>query len=205
MRCRVVGPPVWAAFSTPSAGSSRLPLRIELVELGRSEAIEHDGFEMRSFAVEHLMNASRYAFVEPQRRGARRRRRPRPRDHGRARLRAAAARRDDLRERLGRDPGSGNGQSAGRPQAGRHRRYLVAGDDVAARGALLVHDGTSPVEETARATETGHSTARDAAALGGREVGMLAIVHVSLPLQRRSGARRGARCSRTRSRRATST
>jgi ribonuclease Z len=45
---------------------------------------------------------------------------------------------------------------------------------------LLVHDGTFAVEETARATETGHSTARDAAALArDAEVGMLAIVHVS--------------------------
>jgi ribonuclease Z len=45
---------------------------------------------------------------------------------------------------------------------------------------LLVHDGTFAVEESARAADTGHSTARDAAQLAAdAEVGMLAIVHVS--------------------------
>ena len=52
---------------------------------------------------------------------------------------------------------------------------------VAAHAAqLLVHDGTFAVEESARAAETGHSTARDAAQLASdAEVDMLAIVHVS--------------------------
>jgi ribonuclease Z len=52
---------------------------------------------------------------------------------------------------------------------------------VAAHAAqLLVHDGTFALEESARASETGHSTARDAAQLAAdSEVGMLAIVHVS--------------------------
>jgi ribonuclease Z len=52
---------------------------------------------------------------------------------------------------------------------------------VAAHAAqLLVHDGTFAVEESLRAAETGHSTARDAAQLAAdAEAGMLAIVHVS--------------------------
>jgi ribonuclease Z len=52
---------------------------------------------------------------------------------------------------------------------------------VAAHAAqLLVHDGTFAIEESLRAAETGHSTARDAAQLAAdAEVAMLAIVHVS--------------------------
>jgi ribonuclease Z len=52
---------------------------------------------------------------------------------------------------------------------------------IAAHAAqLLVHDGTFAVEESDRASETGHSTARDAAQLAAEAgVGMLAIVHVS--------------------------
>jgi ribonuclease Z len=43
-----------------------------------------------------------------------------------------------------------------------------------------VHDGTFAAKESARAADTGHSTARDAAQLAAdAEVGLLAIVHVS--------------------------
>jgi len=45
---------------------------------------------------------------------------------------------------------------------------------------LLIHDGTFAIEESARAADTGHSTARDAAQLAAdAEVHMLAIVHIS--------------------------
>jgi ribonuclease Z len=68
------------------------------------------------------------------------------------------------------------------------RKVVITGDTapcemtrVAAHAAqLLIHDGTFALEESARAAETGHSTARDAAQLAAEaEVGMLAIVHVS--------------------------
>ncbi|HET9120994.1 MAG TPA: ribonuclease Z, partial [Solirubrobacterales bacterium] len=77
-------------------------------------------------------------------------------------------------------------QVMGKPRQG--RKVVITGDTapcemtrVAAHAAqLLVHDGTFAVEESARAAETGHSTARDAAQLAGdAEVDMLAIVHVS--------------------------
>ena len=52
---------------------------------------------------------------------------------------------------------------------------------IAAHAAqLLIHDGTFAVEEAARAADTGHSTARDAAQLAAdAEAHLLAIVHVS--------------------------
>jgi len=74
----------------------------------------------------------------------------------------------------------------GEPRSG--RKLVITGDTapcemtrVAAHAAeLLVHDGTFATEEAERAAETGHSTARQAAALAAEaEVRMLALVHVS--------------------------
>ena len=181
---RVVGPPgLRGLFEALRRIFGKLRYEVELVELGPGEAIEHDGFEMRSFAVEHRMKALGYAFVEPQRPGRF--------DVDAARGLGIADERDFGRLQRG-ETISVNGpdvtpdQVMGDPRAG--RKLVVTGDtspcemtSVAAHEAqLLVHDGTFAVEETARATETGHSTARDAAALArDAEVGMLAIVHVS--------------------------
>jgi ribonuclease Z len=181
---RVVGPAgLGGLFDALRRIFGKLRYEVEVVELGPGEAIEHDGFEMRSFAVEHLMKALGYAFVEPQRPGRF--------DVDAARGLGITDERDFGRLQRG-ETISVNGsdvtpdQVMGDPRAG--RKLVVTGDtspcemtSVAAHEAqLLVHDGTFAVEETARATETGHSTARDAAALArDAEVGMLAIVHVS--------------------------
>ena len=181
---RVVGPAgLGGLFDALRRIFGKLRYAVELVELGPGEAIEHDGFEMRSFAVEHRMKALGYAFVEPQRPGRF--------DVDAARGLGITDERDFGRLQRG-ETISVNGsdvtpdQVMGDPRAG--RKLVVTGDTspcemtrVAAHEAqLLVHDGTFAVEETARATETGHSTARDAAALArDAEVGMLAIVHVS--------------------------
>jgi ribonuclease Z len=181
---RVVGPAgLGGLFDALRRIFGKLRYEVELVELGPGEAIEHDGFEMRSFAVEHLMKALGYAFVEPQRPGRF--------DVDAARGLGITDERDFGRLQRG-ETISVNGsdvtpdQVMGDPRAG--RKLVVTGDtspcemtSVAAHEAqLLVHDGTFAVEETARATETGHSTARGAAALArDAEVGMLAIVHVS--------------------------
>jgi ribonuclease Z len=181
---RVVGPAgLGGLFDALRRIFGKLRYEVELVELGPGEAIEHDGFEMRSFAVEHRMKALGYAFVEPQRPGRF--------DVDAARGLGITDERDFGRLQRG-ETISVNGsevtpdQVMGDPRAG--RKLVVTGDtspcemtSVAAHEAqLLVHDGTFAVEETARATETGHSTARDAAALArDAEVGMLAIVHVS--------------------------
>ena len=95
------------------------------------------------------------------------------------------------------------------------RKIVVTGDTapcemtrVAAHQAqLLVHDASFADEEAARAAETGHSTARQAAELAA-EAG---VEHARprphlVALRRPRGARRGARgVRRARSRRATST
>jgi ribonuclease Z len=133
--------------------------------------------------VEHRMKALGYAYIEPERPG---------------RFDVAAARRlgiEDDRDfgRLQRGEtvaveGSEitPDQVMGEARAG--RKVVITGDTapcemtrIAAHAAqLLIHDGTFAVEESARAAETGHSTARDAAQLAAdAEAGMLAIVHVS--------------------------
>jgi ribonuclease Z len=181
---RLVGPPgLGGLFDALRRIFGKLRYEVELVELDSGEAVEHDGFEMRSFAVEHRMKALGYAFVEPQRPGRF--------DVDAARGLGITDERDFGRLQRG-ETISVNGpdvtpdQVMGDPRAG--RKLVVTGDTspcemtrVAAHEAqLLVHDGTFAVEETARATETGHSTARDAATLArDAEVGMLAIVHVS--------------------------
>jgi ribonuclease Z len=181
---RIAGPAgLHALFEAMRRIFGKLRYKVELVELGPGDAIEHDGFEVRAFAVEHGMRALGYAYVEPDRPG---------------RFDVAAARglgitddRDFGRLQRG-ETISLNGsevrpdQVMGEPRQG--RKVVITGDTgpcemtrVAAHAAqLLVHDGTFAIEESLRAAETGHSTARDAAQLAAdAEVAMLAIVHVS--------------------------
>jgi ribonuclease Z len=181
---RIVGPAgLHGLFDALRRIFGKLRYEVELVELDPGEAIEHDSFEMRSFAVEHRMKALGYAFVEPERPGRF--------DVDAARGLGIADERDFGRLQRG-ETISVNGsevtpdQVMGEPRAG--RKLVITGDTspcemtrIAAHAAqLLVHDGTFAIEETVRAADTGHSTARDAAALAqDAEVGMLAIVHVS--------------------------
>ena len=133
--------------------------------------------------VEHRMKALGYAYVEPERPGRF--------DVDAARGLGIADDRDFGRLQRGETIAVDGSevrpeQVMGEPRAG--RKVVVTGDTAPCEMTaspptppqLLVHDGTFAVEESARAAETGHSTARDAAQLAAdAEVGMLAIVHVS--------------------------
>ena len=181
---RIVGPAgLQGLFEALRRIFGKLRYEVELVELDPGEAIGHDGFEMRSFAVEHSMKALGYAFVEPERPGRF--------DVDAARGLGVTDERDFGRLQRG-ETISVNGseispdQVLGDPRSG--RKAVITGDTspcemtrIAAHAAqLLIHDGTFAAEESARAADTGHSTARDAAALAREaEVDMLAIVHVS--------------------------
>jgi len=181
---RIVGPPgLVELFKALRRIVGRLSYEVELVELEEGEAMRHDGFEVRSFPVEHKVRAYGYAVVEDERPG-----------------------RFDpvLAERLGVEPGPDFGRlQAGEPVRGsngavrpeqvmgeprRGRKVVVTGDTapcemarVAAHEAeLLVHDGSFASEEGERAAETGHSTARQAAELAREaDVKLLALVHIS--------------------------
>ena len=181
---RIVGPPgLGSLFQVLGRIFGRLSYEVELVELGEGEAIRHQGYEVRCFAVQHRMTAYGYALVEDERPGrfdpelaARLGIQPGP-DFGRLQAGEAVA--------------AGDGQVRpeqvmGEPRRG--RKVVVTGDTapcemtrVAAHEAeLLVHDGSFADEELERAAETGHSTARQAAELA-REAGvkLLTLVHVS--------------------------
>jgi ribonuclease Z len=181
---RIVGPQgLLALFEALRRIFGKLRYDVELVELEPGEAIGHDGFEMRGFGVEHRMKALGYAYVEPERPGRF--------DPDAARGLGITDDRDFGRLQRGETiPVNGSDvrpdQVMGEPRQG--RKIVITGDTapcemtrVAAHAAqLLVHDGTFAVEESARAAETGHSTARDAAQLAvDAEIGMLTIVHVS--------------------------
>jgi ribonuclease Z len=181
---RIAGPPGLAGlFEALRRIFGKLRYEVELVELDPGEAIGHEGFEMRSFPVEHRMSAFGYAFVEAERPGRF--------DAERARELGVTDVRDFGRLQRGERVGGADGEVEPEQVMGeaRHgRKVVVTGDTapcemtrVAAHAAeLLVHDGTFAVEEAERAAETGHSTARRAAELASEaEVRMLAIVHVS--------------------------
>jgi ribonuclease Z len=181
---RIVGPAgLIALFDALRRIFGKLRYEVELVELAPGGGVQHAGFEMRAFGVEHRMAALGYAYVEPGRPGRF--------DPDAARSLGITDARDFGKLQRG-ETISLNGsevrpdQVMGEPRQG--RKLVVTGDTapcemtrIAAHAAqLLVHDGTFAVEESARAAETGHSTARDAAQLAAdAEVGMLAIVHVS--------------------------
>ncbi len=181
---RIVGPAgLHDLFAALRRIFGRLRYEVELVELQPGEGVEHDGFEMRAFPVEHRMRALGYAYVEPERPGrfdveaARGLGITDDRDFGRLqRGETVAVDGSEIRPE----------QVLGEARAG--RKIVITGDTapcemtrIAAHAAqLLVHDGTFALEESARAADTGHSTAQGAAQLAAEaDVHMLAIVHVS--------------------------
>jgi ribonuclease Z len=158
----------------------RLPYELSIVELAPAEAVDRDGYLIAAVPVLHGdRQAFGYALVEA----------PRPGEFD-----PVAA------ERLGVSPGRDFGrlqrgetvagvapeQVMGPPREG--RKVVLSGDTrpcealaIAAHQAdVLVHEATFAEEESERAVETSHSTARQAAELArDAEVRMLALTHVS--------------------------
>lgn len=182
----VHGPPglkgLWSEAIRPLVG--RVPYELTLVELEPASPLERDGYVVAPFSVEHGRGpAYGYAIVEEERLG-----------------RFDEARALELGVRPGPDfgllhrgepvPGADGEvrpeQVVGEARPG--RKVVLAGDcgpsestQVAAHGAeLLVHEATFLEDESARARETGHSTAREAASLAlAAEVKLLALTHIS--------------------------
>src|SRR4051794_13028731 len=178
---RIIGPAgLHGLFEALRRIFGRLRDEVELVELEPGEGVEHDGVEMRALGGEHRRKALGYAYVEPERPG---------------RFDVEAARGLGITDdrdfgRLQRGETIAVDGSEVKPDQvlgeTRHgRKVVITGDTapcemtrIAAHAAqLLIHDGTFALEESARAAETGHSTARDAAQLAAdAEVHMLAFV-----------------------------
>jgi ribonuclease Z len=138
---------------------------------------------VRSFPVEHRMVALGYALVEDVRPG---------RFDPEAAQRLGVAPGPDFKRLQDGDtvPGTagpvGPSEVMGAPRAG--RKLVISGDTApcettalaAHEAQLLVHDASFADAEAARAVETGHSTARQAAELAaGAAVDLLALVHIS--------------------------
>jgi ribonuclease Z len=158
-------------------GRLRYPFVIH--ELGAGDIVDFDGYEIHALRVRHRGESLGYAVVEHDRPG---------------RFDA------QLAERLGVTPGPDFGrlqrgetvdgvapeQVVGAPRRG--RRIVLSGDTapcdmvrVAAHEAdVLVHEATFCDDELARARETGHSTARQAAELAAdADVRLLVLTHLS--------------------------
>jgi ribonuclease Z len=162
----------------------RLPYAVELVELEPGALLERQGYRLRTFSVDHGVPAVGYSLVEAERPG---------------RFDVDAA------DRLGVPNGPQRGllqhgetvtvagdrvvtpdDVLGPPRPG--RKVVLTGDtapaasvvEAAENADLLVHEATFLDDERARARETLHSTASDAAAVA-REAGvrLLALTHLS--------------------------
>jgi ribonuclease Z len=180
-RLDVFGPPglsaLYHAVLKPIIGRTRYPL--DVVELEHHEEVRWDDFVIASFPVNHRVEAYGYAFIEHDRPG---------------RFDVEAARALGVTEgpdfgRLQRGE-TVNGvtpeQVVGEDRPG--RRIVYTGDtapvqsvEVYAHGAeVLVHEATFLEDDRARARETGHSTAAQAARVA-RDAGvkLLALTHVS--------------------------
>ena len=181
---RVIGPPgLIELFKSLRRIFGRLGYEVDLIELEPGEAVRHDGFEVRPFAVEHRMRAFGYALVEDERPG---------RFDPDAATALGVRPGPDFKRLQSGEPVSGTEgpvapeQVMGEARSG--RKIVISGDSapcemtrVAAHQAqLLIHDSSFADEETARAAETGHSTGRQAARLAAEAgVDMLALVHIS--------------------------
>jgi ribonuclease Z len=177
---RVHGPPgLRRLFATLRPLIGRTGYALELVELDRHDDVRFGSYVVSAFPVMHRVEAYGYALVEDDR-------------PGRFDVEAARA--------LGVEPGPDFGrlqrgetvdgvrpeQVMGEPRRG--RRIVVSGDTapcqaveaLAAGADLLVHEATFLEDERARARDTAHSTARQAAELA-RDAGvrLLALTHLS--------------------------
>jgi ribonuclease Z len=181
---RIIGPRgLHGLFGVLGRIFGKLSYDVELVELAEGDAVRHDGYEIRSFAVEHRMRALGYALVEDERPG-----RFDPEAASRLGVEPGPdfSRLQEGEQVRGSDCVVSPEQVMGEPRRG--RKVVISGDTapcemtrVAAHEAeLLIHDASFADEEVQRAAETGHSTGRQAAELA-LEAGakLLALVHIS--------------------------
>jgi ribonuclease Z len=176
----VYGPPgLRGLFRALEPLVGRTPYELRLEELAPNDEVRHDDYRVAAFDVRHRVRAYGYALIEDDRPGRF--------DADRARELGVAEGPDFGRLQRGEPLGDVKPDDVlGPARAG--RKLVLSGDTapcdmtrLVAHGAdLLVHEATFSEEESARARETGHTTARDAAALAAEaEVSLLAITHLS--------------------------
>jgi len=181
---RVYGPPgLRQLFKVlgPLIGKPGFDIRVGELESG--EDLERDGYAIAAFSVKHRVPAFGYALIEDDRPGRF--------DEERARALGVEPGPDFGRLQRGETVETAAGTVAPEQVLGERRlgRKLVFSGDTApcdmvrgeAAGAdLLVHEATFVHDDLARARETGHSTARQAAMLAAdADAGLLALTHLS--------------------------
>ncbi|HWK27512.1 MAG TPA: ribonuclease Z [Solirubrobacter sp.] len=177
----VFGPPglagLYKQVLKPIIGRTRYPL--DVIELEPHEEVGFDDFVIAAFPVSHRVEAYGYAFVEDDRPGRF--------DVETAKALGVTEGPDFGRLQRGETVnGVAPEQVVGPDRPG--RRIVYSGDTAptqtlegyAHRADVLVHEATFCEDERARARETGHSTARQAAQLAlDAGVELLALTHVS--------------------------
>jgi ribonuclease Z len=164
-------------------GLERLPFAVDIIELQAGEKVERGEYDIVAYRTQHGRHSLGYALVEHERLG-----RFNP-DLARARgvpdgpLFGMLHRGQDVVVD-GRTIAAA--EFVGPPRPG--RRVVYSGDtrpcaetqDIARGADLLIHDATFTHDEAARARETQHATAREAAELAARAGALrLALTHIS--------------------------
>ncbi len=170
----------------PKVGGHTPGFPIEINEVGPDEvALDADGYEVRAFETKHYTASVGYALIEADRPGRFDRQKaeseldipPGP-AYGQLH-RGEPVELDDGRVI---DPS----EVVGDPRPG--RRFVYTGDtrpvdstvDIATNCDLLVHDATFGDDHRSRATQTGHSTGREAGQIAARaNANRLALTHIS--------------------------
>lgn len=176
-----------------SVGGERTTFPVTITEMEAGASIKRDDYRVDVFPVDHRNGASiGYAFVEEERLGR----------FDPDIARALGIPEGPLWGRIHRgetitlEDGRTVAPAALVGGARRGRRLVVTGDtrpceatqEFAHDADLLVHEATFADDEAARAVETGHSTAREAAALAARAgVRRLVLTHISARYSRDTG------------------
>ena len=164
-------------------GVERVPFQIDIKELESDAVLRRDGYDIVAYRTAHGIRSLGFALIEHERLGRF--------DVERARALGVPEgplfgklHRGEVIEFDGRrvDPA----EVVGPPRPG--RRIVYTGDsrpckrtiEVATEADLLIHDATFGEEEAERASQTGHSTAREAAEVAKKaRVLRLALTHIS--------------------------
>jgi ribonuclease Z len=166
-------------FATLRPIIGRVGYPLELAELDRHDEVRFGTYAISAFPVKHRVDAYGYAFVEDGRPGRF--------DAERARELGIAPGPDFGRLQRGEVVGGVEpSQVMGAPRPG--RRIVISGDTAPCQAVeahaheadLLVHEATFLEDERARARDTAHSTARQAAEIArDANVRLLALTHLS--------------------------
>jgi ribonuclease Z len=167
-----------------SLGIERNKFPVQIVEVRPGDRLERTGYDLVVFATEHRADTVGYALVEHVRLGRFHPERARELGVPEGPLWGRLHKGDTVTLEDGRTVSPAD--LVGQPRRG--RTLVYSGDTrptlavlEAARGAdLLIHEATFGGDEAARAVETGHSTASEAARLALEAgVGRLVLTHIS--------------------------